>query len=148
MGFIKMVPFLKSASRLCCFSSLLRLLYSSRFSSVTQTEKKRRVGCAVFACFRTTNSEYVFCFRNKHESATCKRMLKLRLPRSGLDSMDPTRHDRGAAVTRRMASSIRPPPCGAKACWIMSKPLCSGPAARLCGVRGEWTFPTGIGSQF
>ena len=39
------------------------------------------------------------------------------------------------------------PPVGRRRVGQVQKPLCSGPT-RLCGVRGEWPLPTGIGTQF
>ena len=89
-----MVPFLKSASRLCCFSSLTALIFLT-FLLRNANGKKTASRLCCFCMF--SNNEFWLCSlsQKKRESASCERMLKLRLPRLGLDSMAPTRQKTG-----------------------------------------------------
>ena len=115
-------PGTKMAARLCCFHwfvnmkclpfpvstskalKFLRFLIAAK--NVSLYSRKKNGESSVLFSPVCKHEMFAFpSFHIKRDGPHCLWISQL-LARSGLDSMDPTRQDPGAAVTRRMASSI------------------------------------------
>ena len=94
------------------FRSLTALIFLT-FLLRNANGKKTASRLCCFCMF--SNNEFWVCLlsQKKRESASCERMLKLRLPRSGLDSMAPTRQKTGGGGhSPHGVFNIPPPPKG------------------------------------